>query len=117
MKKWFYIIKAFWVAHTAVKIILDEEDNRRASPYDTKVAKAAMLEHFEIKDRFYYHIYIILVDRIFLIKKIMIGLDYWSTAIQSLAKQFTLDIVPNLLMELTKETHFVDTYSKKLAEC
>ena len=45
--------KAFWVAHTAVKIILDEEDNRRAPPYDTKVAKAAMLEHFEIKDRFY----------------------------------------------------------------
>lgn len=50
------------MAHTAVKIILDEEDNRRAPPYDTKVAKAAMLEHFEISDRFYYHILIILPE-------------------------------------------------------
>lgn len=53
---WGYLLgdegSAFWVAHTAVKIILDEEDNRRTPPYDTKVAKAAMLEHFEISDRF-----------------------------------------------------------------
>lgn len=42
---------AYWVAHTAVKTILDEEDNRRTPPYSTKMAKETMLEHFQIKDR------------------------------------------------------------------
>ena len=43
---------AFWVAHTAIKMVVDEEDNRRSPPHPTDVVKSVLLNHFQIKDRF-----------------------------------------------------------------
>lgn len=42
---------AWWISQMAIKIIMDEEDNRVASPYDTAAVKEAILRHFDIKDR------------------------------------------------------------------
>jgi hypothetical protein len=44
-------LAAFWVADQAIKIYIDEEDNRRPPPHDTAVMKKAILEHFNIADR------------------------------------------------------------------
>ncbi len=45
------MIAAFWVSDMAIKIYIDEEDNRRPALYDTAFIKKAILEHFQIKDR------------------------------------------------------------------
>jgi hypothetical protein len=45
------VFAAFWVAEQAIKIYIDEEDNRRPPPHDTAVIKKAILEHFNINDR------------------------------------------------------------------
>lgn len=46
-----FYFTAWWVSDQAVKIYIDEEDNRRSPPHDTTFVKHAILEHFKIKDR------------------------------------------------------------------
>lgn len=53
---WGYLLgdegSAWWISQMAIKIFMDEEDNRVAPPHDTKLVKEAILSHFNIKDRF-----------------------------------------------------------------
>lgn len=53
---WGYLLgdegSAFWVADQAIKIFIDEEDNRRCPPHDTTYIRKAIFEHFKITDRF-----------------------------------------------------------------
>ena len=43
---------AWWVADRAIKVIIDEDDNRRCPPHDTTFVRKVMLEHFKIKDKY-----------------------------------------------------------------
>ena len=40
------------MSDTAIKIVIDEEDNRRCPPHDTKFVKQQILQHFQIKNKF-----------------------------------------------------------------
>jgi hypothetical protein len=42
---------AWWISDVAIKIVMDEEDNRRTPPHNTSFVKREILEHFQIKDR------------------------------------------------------------------
>jgi len=52
---WGYLLgdegSAWWVAERTIKIIIDEEDNRRCPPHDTSYIRKAMRNHFQIKDK------------------------------------------------------------------
>lgn len=45
------LTQAWWISHMAIKIMMDDEDNRAAPPHDTAAVKAAILRHFNIKNR------------------------------------------------------------------
>ena len=47
----FVNILAWWISDMAIKIMMDEEDNRRCPPPNTSFVKSEILEHFQIKDR------------------------------------------------------------------
>lgn len=53
---WGYLLgdegSAWWISDMAIKIMMDEEDNRRCPPHNTSFVKREILEHFQIKDRF-----------------------------------------------------------------
>jgi len=53
---WGYMLgdegSGWWISHLAIKIMMDEEDNRRPSPHDISCVKKLILEYFQITDRF-----------------------------------------------------------------
>lgn len=42
---------AWWISDMAIKIVMDEEDNRRTPPHNTDFVKREIFKHFQIKDR------------------------------------------------------------------
>lgn len=48
-KQLFLFFPAFWVAHRAVKMIIDESENVCELPYNSNGLKQIVFDHFEVQ--------------------------------------------------------------------